>query len=103
MLNEGFSVMLGTSSRDSSSPGESWTVDNMKLFVKCPSIPSLPQLTFNCCPCFLSLLALCLTSSSAMPDTRVTRENTEMAVEMPRTLDTCSPNIVIVIESSHLR
>lgn len=48
----------------------------------------MPQLTFNCCPCFLSLLALCLTSSSAMPDTRVTRENTEMAVEMPRTLDT---------------
>ena len=81
-------------------PGQ-WTIWNW--LSRCQGSSKCPCLTFNCWPCFLSLLALCLTSSSAMPDTRVTRENTEMAVEMPRTLDTCSPNIVIVIESSHLR
>ena len=61
MLNEGFSVMLGTSSRDSSSPGESWTVDNMKLVVKMSRVQqvSLPH---------LQLLALLPESAGPVPD-----------------------------------
>lgn len=70
MLNEGFSVMLGTSSRDSSSPGESWTVDNMKLFVKCPSIPCLSSpltavpASWVCWPCAWPAAARCPTPGS---------------------------------------
>lgn len=61
MLKEGFSVMLGTSSSDSSSPG----------------------LSFSCC--FLALLFL-KSNKAEIPEIRVTKENIEIAVEIPRTL-----------------
>ena len=60
MLKEGFRVMFGTSSSDSSSPG----------------------LSFSCC--FLALLFL--KSSKEIPETKVARANIEIAVEIPKTL-----------------
>ena len=58
--------MLGTSSRDSSSPGESWTEDNVKLFVKCLSTSNPPPPSHA--SAHLQLLSLLPESAGPVPD-----------------------------------
>ena len=114
MLNEGFSVMLGTSSRDSSSPGESWTEDNVKLFVKCLSTSNPPRPSHA--SAHLQLLSLLPESAGPVPDQqqRDARHEGHEGEHGDGRGDAKDPghrhrwehapqNIVLVIESSHLR
>ena len=82
MLKEGFRVMLGTSSRDSSSSGDSCIL-LLNIFIVSDII-----FTFSSVCCFPR--DLCRRNIRTMAEISVTRAKIETAVEIPNTLQSKS-------------